>query len=359
VTTSHDFASDNHAGAHPAVLRAIADAGSGPALAYGADPWTRRLEEEFGALFGSQARVFLVFNGTAANILGVSLLLRRFEAVICAETAHLNVDECGAAERLLGCKLLTVEAADGKLTPDLVAQRLGGRSDEHKVQPRAVAISQVTELGTCYSLEELRKLGEYCRSSGLYMYIDGARLANAAAYLGCSLGALAEQADVLSFGGTKNGAAGVEAVIVRRPQLCADAPYLRKQQLQLGSKMRFLSAQFLALLDGDLWLRSAQHANVMAQRLAGTVAPIPGVEIRQPVESNAVFATLDPRRIDRLLEEWEFYVWDARDHTVRWMTSFDTTEADVDAFAAAIRDVCSGDVRSRSAGPSGDPAKRS
>jgi threonine aldolase len=340
VTTFRDFASDNHAGAHPAVLRAIADAGGGQALAYGADPWTRRLEEEFGALFGSQARAFLVFNGTAANILGVSLLLRRYEAVICAETAHLNVDECGAAERLLGCKLLTVTAPDGKLTPELIAQRLGGRLDEHKVQPHAVAISQVTELGTCYSLEELRKLGEYCRSNGLYVYIDGARLANAAAHLGCGLGALAEQADVLSFGGTKNGAAGVEAVIIMRPQLCADAPYLRKQQLQLGSKMRFLSAQFLALLEDELWLRSAQHANAMAQRLAEAVASIPGVEIRYPVESNAVFAALDPRRIDRLLKDWAFYVWDDRDHTVRWMTSFDTTQADVDGFAAAIRDVC-------------------
>ncbi|MGE5289949.1 MAG: threonine aldolase family protein [Micromonosporaceae bacterium] len=340
MATSHDFASDNHAGAHPAVLRAIADAGSGQALAYGEDPWTRRLEEQFGALFGSQARAFLVFNGTAANILGVSLLLRRYEGVICAESAHLNVDECGAAERLIGCKLLTVDAPDGKLTPDLVAQRLGGREDVHRVQPRVVTISQVTELGTCYSLEELRKLGEFCRSSGLYLYVDGARLANAAAHLGCRLGALTEHADVISFGGTKNGATGVEAVIVMRPELCADAPYLRKQQLQLGSKMRFLSAQFLALLDGGLWLRSAQHANAMAQRLAGALAGIPGVEIRQPVESNAVFAALDPHRIERLQQEWEFYVWDHRDHTVRWMTSFDTSEADVDAFAEAIRAVC-------------------
>lgn len=336
----HDFASDNYAGAHPAVLRAIADAGTGVSPAYGADPWTQRAHEQLRELFGGQAQAFLVFNGTAANILGVSLLLRRYEGVICAETAHLNVDECGAPERLLGCKLLTVRTPDGKLTPDLIDRRLGGRHDVHRVQPRVVAVSQVTELGTCYTIEELRKLSEFCRANDLLVYMDGARLANAAAHLNCSPAELAEHANVLSFGGTKNGALAAEAVVVMRPELCADAPYLRKQQLQLASKMRFLSAQFLALLDGGLWLRSARHANAMAQRLAGALAGIPGVEIRQPVESNAVFAALDPRSIERLQQDWDFYIWDPTDHTVRWMTSFGTSEADVDAFADAIRAVC-------------------
>jgi threonine aldolase len=337
VANSRDFGSDNHAGAHPEVLQAISAANRGFAPAYGADWWTERAEEEFRALFGGAARTFFVFNGTAANILGVSLLLRPYESVICAETSHLNVDECGAAERLLGCKLLTVGAPDGKLTPERVAQRLGGRGDQHRVQPRAVAISQVTELGTCYTIEELSTLGEFCRSIGLFVYLDGARLANAAAYLGCRLGELAEHVDVLSFGGTKNGAVGAEAVVVMRPELCADAPYLRKQQLQLASKMRFLSAQFLALLDGGLWLRSARHANAMAQRLANAVRTIPGVEIQHPVESNAVFAALNSWQIEQLRRDWFFHVWDVGSRTVRWMTSFDTTESDVDAFAAAIR----------------------
>ncbi len=340
MTVSHDFGSDNHAGAHPAVLAAMSAASPGFAPAYGTDRWTRRADEKLRELFGDSARAFFVFNGTAANILGISLLVRRYEAIICPETAHLNVDECGAAERILGCKLLTVATADGKLTPDLVARRLGGRGDQHRVQPCAVAISQVTELGTCYTMEELGTLSAFCRSSGLSVYLDGARLANAAAYLGRSLGELAEHADVLSFGGTKNGAVGAEAVIVRRPEFCIGAPYLRKQQLQLASKMRFIAAQFLALLDGDLWLRSARHANAMAQRLAQGVRDAPGVDIQQPVESNAVFASLHPRRIEELQRDWVFHVWDSGAMTVRWMTSFDTTEADVDAFAAAIRAVC-------------------
>jgi threonine aldolase len=336
VATIHDFASDNHAGAHPAVLRAIAAANVGAAPAYGTDPWTLAAEERLRGMFGGNAQTYFVFTGTAANILGVSLLLRRHEAIICAETAHLNVDECGAAERLLGCKLLTVRTADGKLTPDLIAQRLGGRRDVHRAQPRVVAISQVTELGTCYTIEELRKIGDFCRANDLFTYMDGARLANAVAHLDCSPAELAEHVDVLSFGGTKNGAAGAEAVIVMRPELCADAPYLRKQQSQLASKMRFLSAQFLALLGDGLWLHNARHANTMARRLAQAVAEIPGIEIRYPVESNAVFAALDPRHIGRLQRDWEFYMWDSGDHTVRWMTSFETTEADVDTFAAAI-----------------------
>lgn len=347
MATLKDFGSDNHAGAHPEVLRAIAEANSGPAPAYGGDRWTLSAEERLRTLFGDSARVFLVFNGTAANILGVSLLLRRHEGVICADTAHLNTDECGAAERLLGCKLLTVQAPDGKLTPELVARRLSGRQDEHRVVPRVVVISQVTELGTCYTVEELRKISEFCRSSGLFIYMDGARLANAAAHLGCGLDEFAAHTDVLSFGGTKNGAVATEAVIVMRPEFRADAPYLRKQQLHLASKMRFLSAQFLALLDGDLWLRSARHANAMARRLADGVQDVPGIAIRQRVESNAVFAELDRRHIERLQREWWFYVWDSGEEsargwgagrqTVRWMTSFDTTEAEVDAFVAAIR----------------------
>ncbi len=330
------FGSDNHAGTHPAVLDALAGASQGDVTAYGDDPWTERAAAQLSDAFGA-AGVFLVFTGTAANVLGLSLMLRPYEAVICAEGAHLNVDECGAPERIIGGKLLTVPAADGKLTPDLVATRLGGRGDEHRAQPRAVAITQATEVGTCYTLDELRRLGEFCRASGLLVYMDGARLANAAAFLGCALSDLATHADVLSFGGTKNGAMGAEALIVRNPALTQAVPFQRKQQMQLASKMRYLAAQFSALLADDLWLRNARHANAMARRLADGVSGIPGVRLRHPVESNGVFATVDPALIGPLQREWNFHVWDAGEHVVRWMTAFDTAEDDVDAFLAAIR----------------------
>jgi threonine aldolase len=333
------FGSDNHAGIHDAVLRAIAAANAGHVPAYGNDPWTARATGQLHDLFGAAGGVYFVFNGTAANNLGLSLLVRPFEAVICAESSHLNVDECGAPERVLGSKLLQVPAPDGKLTPDLVAGRLGGRGDEHRAQPRAVAIAQVTELGTCYTLRELRELGEFCRASDLRLYLDGARLANAAAHLGCEPRDLAAQVDVLSFGGTKNGALGAEAVIVMNGELGGEAPFQRKQQMQLASKMRFLAAQFVALLADNLWLRSASQANAMAARLAAGVRGLPGVRLCHPVDSNAVFAALDADHIRKLNRDWDFHVWDSAENVVRWMTAFDTTEAEVDAFVAAVRTV--------------------
>src|SRR5450755_1255664 len=331
------FGSDNHAGAHEAVLRAVIEANAGDAVAYGDDGWTRRATAELRRAFRADGDVFLVFNGSAANILGLSLLLRRHEGVICAESAHINTDECGAAERILGTKLLTIPAPDGKLTPEMIRGQLSARGDDHRAQPGAVVITQTTELGTCYTLEELRKIAEFCRASDLGLYIDGARLANAAAFLNCSLADLAECADVLSFGGTKNGGMGAEAVIVMRRELAADGPYLRKQQLQLASKMRYLAAQFLALSQDELWRRNASHANTMAQRLADGVRDVPGVDIRYPVQSDAVFAWVDPRFLTDLQREWFFYVWDERASVVRCMTAFDTTEADVDRFVASIR----------------------
>jgi threonine aldolase len=337
VDQRKSFGSDNHAGAHDAVLHALTQANIGDVTSYGADPCTGRAATALATTFGARGGVYFVFTGTAANVLGLSLVLRPFEGVICAESAHVNVDECGAPERILGSKLLTVPTADGKLTPELIGTRLAGRGDEHRVQPRAVTISQVTELGTCYSLEELKSLGEFCRAEGLRLYLDGARLANAAAHLGCSLADLAGCADVLSFGATKNGAVGAEAVVVMAEEFAADVPFLRKQQGQLVSKMRYLAAQFEALLDGDLWLRNARQANAMAARLAEGITSVPGVTLWQPVESNAVFAVLDPAHIARLQRDWHFYVWDASAHVVRWMTAFDTTEADVDAFVADIR----------------------
>jgi len=315
----------------------MAAANVGDARPYGADDWTGRTTTDLQAAFGA-AGAFYVFNGTAANVLGVSLLLRPFEAVICAESSHLNVDECGASERILGSKLLTVQTPDGKLTPELIAPRLTGRGDEHRAQPRVVEIAQVTELGTCYSLDELKALRDLCRQEGLSLYMDGARLANAAAHLGCELAELAAHADVLSFGGTKNGAVAAEAVIVMREELLANVPFHRKQQMQLGSKMRFIAAQFGALMEDKLWLRSAQHANAMAGRLAERIGDVPGISLTYPVQSNAVFAAVGPERIKRLQQEWTFYTWDEAESVVRWMTSFDTSPDDVDAFAAAVRD---------------------
>jgi threonine aldolase len=315
----------------------MAQANDGHTHAYGDDPWTDRVTSDLCDLSGARAAYF-VFNGTAANVLGLSLLLHPYEAVICAETAHLNVDECGAPERLLGSKLLTVPTPDGKLTPGLVATRLGGRHDEHRAQPRAVCITQATELGTCYSLEELRALGEFCRGHDLRLYIDGARLANAVASLDCTVADIAAEADVLSFGGTKNGAVAVEAVLVMAGDLLDAAPFQRKQLLQLASKMRFLAAQFAGLLEDQTWLRNAAQSNSMAQRLATGLRDIRGVTLRQAVQSNAVFADLDPRITGPLQHDWGFYVWDDHRNTVRLMAAFDTTADDVDSFLADVRE---------------------
>jgi threonine aldolase len=334
--TRKSFGSDNHAATHPAVMHAIMDANAGDAVAYGAEPWTERATSELRRLAGAQGEVYLVFNGSGANVLGLGLLLGRHEAVICAESAHINTDECGAPERILGTKLLTVPAPGGKLTPELIASRLTGRGDEHFAQPGVVAITQSTEVGTCYSLAELRKIRDFCAANDLRVYMDGARLANAAAYLGCTLADLAEHADVLSFGGTKNGAMGVEAVIIMGSGDAVSAPYLRKQQMQLSSKMRFLAAQFIALLEDDLWLKNAGHANAMAARLAAGLAEMTGVEVIHPVEADAVFVRLDPSHVAALQREWTFHVWDEATSVVRWMTAFDTKESDVDAFLADI-----------------------
>ena len=340
MTQRKSFGSDNHAGVHPAVLRAIVDANTGDATAYGDDAWTEQAIAGLREIFGADG-AFLVLNGSGANVLGLSLLLRRHEAVICAESAHINTDECGAPEQLLGTKLLQVPSADGKITPDQIAEKLSGRGDDHRSQPGVVAITQSTELGTCYTLAELRKIADFCHASDLRLYLDGARLANAATWIDCSLAELAECVDALSFGGTKNGAMGAEALIVMRSGLAADAPYLRKQVAQLTSKLRFVAVQFSALLQDDLWRANASHANAMARRLVEGAAAVDGVEIVYPVQANAVFARLSRQHIAALQRDWTFHVWDEQDSVVRWMTAFDTTEADVDAFLAAIRSTAS------------------
>jgi threonine aldolase len=333
------FGSDNHAGVHPAVLKAVVAANDGDAVAYGEDALSQRAVARLCSAAGAQAG-YLVFNGTAANVLGLSLMVRPFEAVICAETSHLNVDECGAPERALGTKLLTIPTPDGKLTAELIASRLTGRGDEHRAQPRVVQLAQATELGTCYTLGELARIREFCSEQGLLIYLDGARIGNAAAFLGCSLADLAAHADVLSFGGTKNGALGVEAVLVMAEELATDVQYQRKQLMQLASKMRFLAAQVEALVADDLWIATARHANAMAQLLAASLADIPGLRLAYPVEANGVFAEIGREAASELRRDWNFQVWQDRGPDwciVRWMTAFDTTDADVATLADAIR----------------------
>lgn len=339
MSAHRSFGSDNHAGVHPEVLDAIARVNEGQQPAYGDDEITRQLEGLVQTHFGVGARGFPLWSGTGANVLGLSALLRPYEAVICADTAHINTDECGALERFHGAKLLTVTAREGKLSPDGVASRLTGVGDQHHAQPRVVSISQATELGTCYTHPEIRAIAEIAHEQGLYLHMDGARLANAAASLGCDLRELTTDAgvDVLSLGGTKNGAMAAEAVIVLRPGLAEGLPFVRKQGMQLASKMRFVSAQLVALLSSDLWRRNAEHANAMAHRLSGGLQELPEVEVNGPVQANAVFATLDPERIGKLQKLWSFHVWDEDRHQVRWMTSFATTPDDVDAFLADIR----------------------
>src|SRR5918992_5808723 len=337
MTERRGFASDNHAGVHPEVIEAIAAANEGHAAAYGGDSWTARAQQRFQEHFGPAARAFPVFNGTAANVLCVEALTHPWQAVVCARTAHLNVDECGAPERA-GRKLLSVETADGRLTPELVAPLLTRIDDEHVVQPRLISITQSSELGTVYGPEAIAALAEWAHAHEMLLHVDGARLCNAAAALGVPLRALTTDAgvDAVSFGGTKNGLLGGEAVVLLRDGAADGFRYRRKQSMQLASKMRFISAQLDALLAGDLWLRLARPPNAMAQRLAAAVAGLDGVRITQPVEANAVFAIIDPARTARLKADWPFHVWDERTGEVRWMTAWDTPPEEVDEFAEAL-----------------------
>jgi threonine aldolase len=336
--TSRGFASDNYSGIHPEVLEAIGAATGGHQTSYGDDDYTAALQHAFRRHFGAQATAYPVFNGTGANVVGLQAATSRWGAVICSETAHINVDECGAPEKVAGLKLLTVPTPDGKLTPALIDREARGFTDEHRAQPQVVSITQSTELGTLYTVEEVRAICEHAHHLGMVVHLDGARISNAAASLGVGFAEFttAVGVDILSFGGTKNGLMMAEAVIVLNPELDDHLKYIRKSAMQLGSKMRFMSAQLLALVEGDLWLRNATQSNAMALRLATAVRDVPGVHVTRPVQANAVFAILPSDVTRRLQEQFRFYVWDEATGEVRWMTTFDTTEDDVDAFAAAI-----------------------
>jgi threonine aldolase len=333
------FASDNYAGAHPEVLAAIAEANADHAVSYGADPWTARATELIRDAFGPTASPWLVFNGTAANVLSLGALTRTWECVVTPDTSHLHVDEAAAPERMAGVKLLTLPTADGKLQPGPIEGLLARQGDEHAPQVRVISIANTTELGTVYSLDETRALADTAHAHGLLLHVDGSRLANAAVALGASLAEVTTEAgaDVVSFGLTKNGALGVEAVVFLRDPGPEGFAWLRKQHAQLSSKMRFLSAQVVALLQDGLWARSATHANAMAALLAQSVADIPGVQITRPVQANAVFAILPRELADAVRAEFPFYTWDEATGEVRWMCSWDSTGEDVQQFAAALQ----------------------
>jgi len=343
ATRRHDpgrrgFASDNCASVHPEVLAAIALANEGHQDSYGDDVYTTNLQEIFRRHFGQGARAFPVFNGTGANVVSLQSMTDRWDAVICAASSHLNTDECAAAEKVAGIKLLTLDAPDGKITVESLGVHAWGWANQHRAAPRVVSITQSTELGTCYTPDEVARICERAHSYGMKVHVDGARLANAAATLGTGFEAIttAVGVDVVSFGGTKNGLLFGEVIVVLNPDAVRGLLHLRKAAMQLASKMRFVSVQFEALLGGDLWLRNASHANAMARRLEERVRGLPGVEVSRPVQANAVFARLPAELTRRLQGRFHFYTWDVPTGEVRWMTAFDTTEADVDTFAAAI-----------------------
>ncbi|NVI87579.1 low specificity L-threonine aldolase [Actinomadura sp. BRA 177] len=338
------FASDNQASVHPDVLAALAEVNGGHQPAYGDDAVTGRLRDVVRRHFGDRAEVFPVFNGTGANVVSLQAMSERWSSVVCPESAHINTDECGAAEKIAGLKLSTVPTPDGKLTPDLVAAYATGFGNIQRRQPAVVSITQSTELGTVYTAEETAAVAAAAHERGLTVHMDGARIANAAASLGVPLRALTTDAgvDVLSFGGTKNGLLLGEAIVVLNPDAVRGVSFLRKSSMQLASKMRYVSAQLNALLDGDLWLRNASHANAMAARLEAAARTVPGVEITQAVQANTVFALVPKDVADRLRKRFPFYTWDEATGEVRWVCSFDTTADDVDAFAAALASEMSG-----------------
>ena len=333
------FASDNNAGVHPRVLKALAAANQGHVVGYGDDPYTASAIRLFKRQFGNDIEVFFVFNGTAANCLSLKALTKTYEAVICAEAAHIYVDECGAPEKFTGCKLIPIPTSNGKLAVDDVRRVYHGIGDQHHVQPRVISITQATEVGTVYKVAEIRALADFAHERKMFLHMDGARIANAAASMGMTLRECTRDAgvDVLSFGATKNGGMGAEAVVFFDAGLASDFKFLRKQGMQLASKMRYLAAQFEALFQDDLWLKNARHSNRMAQMLKRALAVVPDVKIVYPVEANGVFARIPSRTIPKLLKRYFFYPWDTEQSVVRWMCSWDTTEDDVKKFVAFVK----------------------
>ena len=344
ILASRSFSSDNNAGVHPEILEAIAWANQGHVVAYGDDPYTRSAIGKFEEHFGSDIAVFFTFNGTGANVLSLQSLTRSFQSVLCSGYAHIYVDECGAPEKHTGCKLIPLPHQDGKITLDSVRDAYHGIGDQHHSQPRVISITQSTEMGTVYKPEEVRVLARFAHEHNMFLHVDGARIANAAVSLGQTLRQATRDlgVDVLSFGGTKNGILGGEAVVFFRPELSRDFLYVRKQSMQLASKMRFIAAQFEALLTNDLWRRSAEHANRMARLLDNEISRIPGVKIVWQVEANGVFAQIPHQSIEKIKRQYFFYTWVEEESIVRWMCSFDTTKEDVRKFADVVAEAVKG-----------------
>jgi len=340
---ARSFASDNNASVHPRILQAVASANQGHVVGYGDDPYTAAAIGKFKQHFGPDTEVFIVFNGTAANTLGLKAITESYQAVICTDVAHICTDECGAPEKFTGCKLIPIATIDGKLTVESVRHAYHGIGDQHHVQPRVISITQVTETGTVYKPKEVRDLARFAHQHDMLLHMDGARIANAAVSLGLTLREATRDlgVDVLSFGGTKNGAMGAEAVVFFDRKLCRNFLYVRKQGMQLASKMRFISAQFEALLTDDLWRKNAEHANRMAALLKKEISKIRQVRIVYPVEANGVFAQIPRHAIAKLQRRYFFYVWSEEQSVVRWMCSFDTTEQDVKQFAEFVGETVS------------------
>jgi threonine aldolase len=338
------FASDNYSGIHPDILQAITEANQAHVSSYGNDLYTARAEQLFRSIFGKETEVLFVFNGTGANITALQCATQSFHSILCAKTAHINVDECGALMKATGCQLHTIDTPDGKLTPEMLTPFLCDIGNIHHTQPRVISITQCTEIGTVYSREELTALCNFAHQNGLYVHLDGARIANALVSLGCDAKAATVDCgiDIMSFGGTKNGLMIGEAVLIFNKNLATNAQFVRKQLGQLFSKMRFISAQFVALLENDLWLRMARHSNSMAQLLAREVSTIPQVKITQKVDANGVFALIPPAIVEPLEKEFPFYLWDEQTCEARWMCSFDTTEEEIRIFAKRIKELCAG-----------------
>jgi len=341
---TRSFASDNNAGVHPEVLDAMARVNQGHVIAYGDDPYTRSAIAKFEEHFGAGIDVFFTFNGTGANVLSLQALNRSFHAVLCSDYAHIYSDECGAPEKHTGCKLIPLPHQDGKITVDAVRHAYHGIGDQHHVQARVISITQSTEMGTVYQREEIQALARFAHENKMFLHMDGARIANAAASLGQTLRQATRDlgVDVLSFGGTKNGIMGGEAVVFFNRELSPDFLYLRKQGMQLASKMRFIAAQFEALLTNNLWRRSAEHANRMARLLEAELHRIPQIKIEWKVEANGVFAQIPRHAVEKIKQQYFFYMWIEEECIVRWMCSFDTTEEDVKNFANAVAEAVKG-----------------
>lgn len=338
------FSSDNNAGVHPEILQAIARVNQGHVVAYGDDDYTRSALKKFEEHFGTDIAVFFTFNGTGANVLGLQAITRSFHSVFCSDYAHIYTDECGAPEKHTGCKLIPLPQQAGKITLESLRHAYHGIGDEHHSQPRVISITQATEMGTVYQPEEIQGFAGFAREHGMFLHMDGARIANAAVSLGQTLRQATRDlgVDVLSFGGTKNGILGGEAVVFFHPEQSQDFLYLRKQSMQLASKMRFIAAQFEALLTGDLWRRSAEHANRMARVLEKELRRIPEVRVIWKVEANGVFVQIPRHAIEKIKQQYFFYVWIEEESIVRWMCSFDTTEDDIHQFVQLVAEAVKG-----------------